>query len=56
MQNLLRATALGLVSLTMSAPAQTVRIDAANPHYFSYQGKPTLLNYLRRALRQSHQS
>jgi hypothetical protein len=38
-----RATALALLSLSIGAHAQTVSIDATNPHYFSYQGKPTLL-------------
>ncbi len=32
-----------LAGIAMRAQAQTVGIDARNPHYFSFQGKPVLL-------------
>jgi hypothetical protein len=37
------AGALLWVWTIAAAPAQTVSVDSTNPHYYSYQGKPTLL-------------
>ena len=39
----MRRAALILVFLLVRAHAQTIAIDPKNPHYYSFQGKPTIL-------------
>jgi hypothetical protein len=40
---MMRTAALILLLLGMGANAQTISIDPANPHYYFFQGKPTVL-------------
>src|ERR1700722_13742802 len=39
----MRMAALSLIFLAVRDNAQTIRIDPANPHYYLFQGKPTVL-------------
>jgi hypothetical protein len=43
MLDVMRAAALILMLLVVPANAQTIRIDSTNPHYYFFQGKPTVL-------------
>jgi hypothetical protein len=40
---MMRTAALILLLLGVGANAQTISIDPANPHYYFFQGKPTVL-------------
>ena len=43
MKKTLTRTVLGIAALAGSICAQPVKIDAGNPHYYSFRGRPTLL-------------